>query len=82
MSQTDICDGVCRCPAGCDFDELEIGTENQSFAALIRIPLQKIRCGKCGFSAEPAAGREGAIKAWNAASRAAHTCAANNCGKS
>jgi len=39
-----------KCPAGCSFDEIEIGKEGQSFMAIMNAPYQYLRCGKCGFN--------------------------------
>lgn len=37
------------CPNGCHEAELELGSEHQSFMAIIGKPYKYIRCGKCGF---------------------------------
>jgi|WetSurMetagenome_2_1015567.scaffolds.fasta_scaffold388486_3 hypothetical protein len=71
MSDADeMREGVRRCPNGCSFDELEIGTESQSFSALLGAPFLHIRCGQCGFDVDPTTGRENAIAAWNKAAEA------------
>ncbi len=41
---------ILKCPSGCDFDEIEIGKEGQSFMAIMNAPYQYLRCGKCGFN--------------------------------
>ena len=39
-----------QCPNGCDFNEIEIGKESESFMAMMNSPHQYLRCGKCGFN--------------------------------
>lgn len=74
-------EGVERCPTGCDFDELEIGTEGESVMALFGMPYMNVRCGKCGFNGKPqtviglATTRQGAIAKWNDAVLAARAAA-------
>lgn len=60
--------GVARCPSGCGFDDLELGKEGQSFMAVIGAPYMRIRCGKCGLTALPGVGKDGAVAVWNSAS--------------
>ena len=40
---------IYTCPNGCDESELEMGTDESSFSAMIGRPHKYIRCGKCLF---------------------------------
>ena len=72
--------GILRCPNKCDFDELVLGKESESFMAVIGAPYQFVCCGNCRFNDKgPAFGmsevglannREEAITKWNEAVRA------------
>ena len=71
--------GILRCPNGCDFDDLQLGKEEESFMAVLGAPYQFVRCGNCLFNEkDPALGaseialandRDGAIANWNEAVR-------------
>ena len=62
-------DDVLACPNGCSKDEIELGTDQASFMAIVGAPYKYLRCGKCGFGEEnkstPGIGVRSAVEQWN-----------------
>ena len=52
MNTVEMYEGVAKCPNGCGFDELEVGTNQCGFMAILGSPQKYIRCGKCMFNNE------------------------------
>jgi len=67
---------IFRCPTGCDFNEIELGKEHQSFMAIMDAPYMYLRCGACGHNDPEVKGFDmlsnnlgDAIEKWNMASK-------------